>query len=434
MLSQFSYAEHPLRQRLNQEFHARPALPMEVPAVVSHMAFMHDGNSPADEKEHLSRLCNAGVCSFIESSDTHLILQAEKFTLRWERHTEFSSYSFSRPLAPGQSADIALTALDNSLPEWLGAIPGKLIVATHVELRSANEISPEAMIQRYAAGTRQTAAARISGGAAWVFSDFMYDRGFSRFVVIDESLTKRQAGRTVQRLVEIETYRTLAMLGLPIAKQVGSWLPGAETRLAEMMGRIVKTKNPEDEQQVLAELTQLAAEVEDSVARTTSRFAASRAYHSFVRQRIEELREERIPGLSIFSEFMQRRLLPAMNTCEAMARRQEDLSGRVVRSSQLLRTRVDIELEKQNRDQLQQMNKRVLLQLRLQQTVEHFSAVAITYYGSQLVKVVSYGVQEFVPGLSPEIAAAIAAPVIFILSQYGLHQMRHKLARDASSS
>ena len=131
---------------------------------------------------------------------------------------------------------------------------------------------------------------------------------------------------------------------------------------------------------------------------------------------------------------MQRRLLPAMNTCEAMARRQEDLSGRVVRSSQLLRTRVDIELEKQNRDQLQQMNKRVLLQLRLQQTVEHFSAVAITYYGSQLVKVVSYGVQEFVPGLSPEIAAAIAAPVIFILSQYGLHQMRHKLARDASSS
>jgi uncharacterized membrane-anchored protein len=63
---------------------------------------------------------------------------------------------------------------------------------------------------------------------------------------------------------------------------------------------------------------------------------------------------------------MERRLLPAMNTCATMARRQEDLSSRVARNSQLLRTRVEVELERQNQELLGQMNRRAKLQLHLQ--------------------------------------------------------------------
>jgi uncharacterized membrane-anchored protein len=430
MLASFDFEEHPLRQRMNQEFHARPPIPLSVPALVSHLAFMHEGSSSSDEREHLSRLCSGGVCRFLENSDVHLVLEAENFTLRWELHTEFSSYTFSRPLAPGEAADPAMAALDSTLPEWLAAIPGKLIVATHVELRSATDVTPEAAMACYSTSPRQVAAAQVSGGAAWVFSDFMFDRGFSRFLVIDVSLTERQAGRTMQRLVEIETYRIMALLGLPVAKQVGRWLPGVEKRLAEMMAGIVRTKNAEDEREVLGELSGLAAEVEDSVARTTYRFGASLAYHRFVNQRIEELREQRISGFPVFSEFMQRRLLPAMNTCEAMARRQEELSGRVVRSSQLLRTRVDVELERQNQDLLAQMNNRARLQLRLQETVEGLSVVAITYYGSQLVKVLAVGVSAIIPELSPELVAALSIPVIATASLIGIRKMRSQLARE----
>ncbi|MBK1680669.1 DUF3422 family protein [Rhodocyclus tenuis] len=434
MLASFDFEEHPLRQRLNQEFHARPPIPLVVPSLVSHLAFMHEGNSSANEREHLSQLCSGGVCRFIENSDTHLVLEAEKFTLRWELHTEFSSYSFSRPLQPGEPTQSAETALDDSLHDWLEAIPGQLMVATHVELRSAKDLTPEAAMACYSASPRQVGGALVSGGAAWVFSDFMFDRGFSRFLVLDVSLTERQAGRTVQRLVEIETYRIMALLGLPVAKQVGRWLSTAEKRLAEMMARIVKTQNSDDEREVLGELSGLAAEVEDSVARTTYRFGASRAYHDFVEQRIEELREVRIPGFPIFGEFMQRRLLPAMNTCEAMARRQEDLSGRVVRSSQLLRTRVDIELERQNQDLLAQMNNRARLQLRLQETVEGLSVVAITYYGSQLVKAVTSGFATQLPALSPELIAAASVPVIAIFSLIGIRSMRRQLAREEHGS
>lgn len=430
-------AEHPLRDRLNNEFHARPPIPLSGPVLVSHLAFKHDHHDSAQtdgERENLSRLCQASVCNFIERSDAHLMLDAGSFRMRWELHTEFSSYTFFRPLTVGEPLDPDATALDAVLPEWLAAIPGKLIVATHVELRSASEVTPESVTAGLSPTGRQMVASQVADGAAWVFSDFMFDNGFSRFLVLDVALTQRQAGRTVQRLVEIETYRMMALLGLPVAKEVGRWLSGAETQLADMMDRIGHARSPEDERAVLATLSTLAAEVEHSVARTTFRFGAARAYNGLVMQRIEELRETRISGFPTLNEFMLRRLRPAMNTCSAMARRQDDLSGRVARNSQLLRTRVDIELERQNQELLAQMNNRAKLQLRLQETVEGLSVVAITYYGSQLVQYLAKGTKYLIPGLSPEIATAVSIPLIAILSLFGIKRMRKTLAQEENAA
>ncbi len=432
MHARFDFEEHPLRQRLNNEFHARPPIPLVGPVLVSHLAFKHEGGTPQDEREHLSRLCQSSVCNFIESSDTHLMLDAGSFRMRWELHTEFSTYTFFRPLVAGEPLSQDATALDAVMPEWLGAIPGQLMVATNVELRSASEVSPESVTAGLNPTGRQMVAAQVADGAAWVFTDFMFDNGFSRFLVLNVALTQRQAGRTVQRLCEIETYRLMALVGLPVAKEVGRWLSGAENQLAELMDHIGHARAPEDERAVLASLSKLAAEVEHSVARTVFRFGAARAYHSLVMQRIEELRETRISGFPTFSEFMQRRLLPAMNTCQAMARRQDDLSGRVARNSQLLRTRVDIELERQNQELLGQMNNRARLQLRLQETVEGLSVVVLTYYGSQLVQYLAKGTKDW-HHASPDIITAISIPLIAGLVAWGTHRMRKKLMVEESS-
>ena len=246
-------------------------------------------------------------------------------------------------------------------------------------------------------------------------------------------MTERQAGRTVQRLVEIESYRMMAMLGLPVAKEVGNWLYSGETQLAELMERIGQARTPEDERSVLAALSGLAAEVENSVARTTFRFGASRAYHGLVMQRIDELRESRLPGLPTLQEFMQRRLQPAMHTCEAISRRQEELSGRVARNSQLLRTRVDIELERQNQELLGQMNSRAKLQLRLQETVEGLSVVVLTYYGSQLVQYLAKGTKDL-HHVNPDIVTAISIPVIAGIVAWGTRRMRKKLAAEEAGT
>ncbi len=423
--------EHPLREHLNKEFHARSPVPLTSPSLVSHLVFHHELNTPEGERDNILRLCQTSACRFVENSPTHMQVDLGTFQLRWEIHTEYSSYTFFCPLTAGEPLDPDATALDAVFPGWLAGIPGKLLVATHIELRSTSEISPESVLANHSPTSgRQMVVSRIANGAAWVFTDFMFDNRFSRFLVLDDSMVGRQPGRAVQRLFDIETYRMLALLGLPVATEVGRWLNGAERRLAELMDHIGQANSPQDERAVLSDLSKIAAEVEHSVARTTFRFTASRAYGNLVLQWIDELREIRVPGYPTLHEFMQRRFLPAMNTCAAMANRQLDLSGRVARNSQLLRTRVDIELESQNQELLAQMNNRAKVQLRLQETVEGLSIAAITYYVSQLVFYIAKGGAHLFPRLSPEIVTATSIPIIAILALFGIKRMRKALAAE----
>ena len=90
------------------------------------------------------------------------------------------------------------------------------------------------------------------------------------------------------------------------------------------------------------------------------------------------------------TKFLERRLLPAMRTCQAVENQLESLSRRIDRAIDLLRARVDVTLESQNQKVLAQMNRRSQLQLRLQQTVEGLSVAAISYY---MVGLTRYGLE-----------------------------------------
>ncbi len=420
--------EHPLRHVLNNEVHARPPVSVAVPEQVSFLALLQRGTSPEQESAHLARLGERLGVALPIKDGAHLVVDFPAFRLKWERHNEFSSYYFFRKPQPDDLPEA--TALSAVPADWLGGIPGQLLVATHVEYRSVREMAPEAVRARYRQSGPAAVGARVADGGGWVFTDFLIGPdGYSRFVLLDDGMTRRQAGRTIQRLVEIETYRMMALLALPKAKEVGKLISRAEQDLAKLMRQMGENNSPDDEREVLQNLTNLASEVEASLARTSFRFGAGAAYHRLVQQRIADLREERLPHMPPIGEFMERRLSPAMATCAAIARRQEELSARISRSSQLLRTRVDIELERQNQELLGQMNKRAKLQLRLQETVEGLSVVVLTYYGSQLVQYLAKGTKDL-HHASPDVITAISIPVIACLVAWGTHRMRKALAAE----
>lgn len=425
------FEEHPQRHQLNDEVHARPPVPLETPEFVSYLAFLHVEDSASREAQHLNDLAAQFGLAEPDASTGHVSLDAGAFRLRWERHTEFSSYTFfHRGEGDGTAVGRALFAVPAS---WRRQIPGQLIVATHVELRAADDVPPEVVIAQDAYEFSPVVASGVTAGAGWVLTDFQIVDGFSRFIVFNRSMTPRQAGRTVQRLVEIETYRVMALLAFPVAKDVGRLLARAENELADLTDAMGQTAATEDERRVLNRLTRLAADIERSVARTSFRFGAAAAYYQLVRQRIEDLREVRLDGFPPIREFMDRRLAPAIATCATMARRQEDLSSRIARNSQLLRTRVDIELERQNQELLAQMNRRAKLQLRLQETVEGLSVVAITYYGSQLVQYLAKGGKDFLAPTTPETVTAVSIPIIAGLVALGLRRMRRQLAAEEAA-
>lgn len=439
---------HPLRQQLNDELYARPPVPISAPAEILYVAYQRPLRHGEDdllfrgqERTHLETLCqHLGLAlPDAETQGGQLLLECPGLSLKWEAHNEFSSYTLIHTLPPGVKPASPVPAVmfgkcqvREQLPQsWLATLPGPVLAAVEVDLRSIADTDPEQVLASHAASGQTFVTSRLGGGEAWLFTDFKLHEGFSRFVVIDEGLKAQRAGRTVQRLLEIEIYRIMALLAFPVAKEVARLITRAEQQLAALIDRIGSTRTVDGDNgsALLSDLTLLAAEVEHSLARSTFRFGAAAAYYRLVQQRIADLKESRISGYPNIKGFMERRLAPALNTCASIAQRQEDLSSRIARTSELLRTQVNVVLERQNQELLSQMNRRAKLQLHLQSTVEGLSVVVLTYYGSQLVQYLAKGLKGVLPW-SPEGITAASIPVIASIVAWGTHRMHQKLAAE----
>jgi uncharacterized membrane-anchored protein len=230
-------------------------------------------------------------------------------------------------------------------------------------------------------------------------------------------------------LFEIDTYRMMAFLALPLAKNLSPQLTEADGELTEITRQMAHASQ-EDEPILLDRLTKLASKIEASISASDYRFSAAHAYYAIVERRINELRELRIPGMQPFREFMERRLTPAMDTCDSIARRQKMLAERIDRASDLLRTRVDITREKQNQQLLEQMNKRSQLQLRLQETVEGLSVAAITYYTVGLIGYAAKSMKSVGIHLNPELVMGLSIPLIAGSVWLSMRSMRKVMARE----
>ena len=167
------------------------------------------------------------------------------------------------------------------------------------------------------------------------------------------------------------------------------------------------------------------------IGRTGTRFAAAAAYHEIVRDRIARLREGRLEGLQTIGEFMQRRLDPAMRTCQAAQDRQQAAIDRLGRMTQLLETRVEVAAEATRTAVLKSMDRRAGLQLRLQQAVEGISTFAIAYYAVGLLLYPLRALEHVWPAFDATLAAGLVSPLILLGVWLALRGLRRKLTADA---
>ena len=420
----WSLSEHSLRRSLAGEVHARPYEQIAAPVRASHLAIVHDGLSAAEERTFLNEVLAIHGAEAPADSTNHFTRDLGALRLRWERHTEFSTYTFLR--FDAFEAPFAEPALALVPVEWLERLPGKVMVATHLVVERT-ERGPDDIAQLF--DGNPLVASRVVGAAAEVWADFrLHADGFGRLWVRDRGLTRGQTGRVLQRLLEIETYRMMALLAFPPARQAGSEMTAMDTTLSAIVTELADPEVDQNDRELLERLTGLAAQAERLDATTSFRLGAAQAYWAIVNQRIDDLREERIPGLQTIREFMDRRLAPAMKTCESAAERLQILARRVARAGDLLRTRVDIALEEKNRDLLRSMNRRAHLQLRLQETVEGLSVVAISYYLLGLVQYGAKGLKGTGLPVDPDIAALVALPLILGAVMLGVRRLRRALA------
>lgn len=418
-------ADHPLRSVLAGELHARPVAALCAPQRCSHVAMLSGESDFAADFAHLVELCRRHRVAAPEPAK-HFSADFGSFLLKWERHGEFCTYSFYRPGSFGHPFEE--TALDLVPADWLESLPGQRLAAVHLVLepREAKLRTPGELTEYFYA--ESLVGSHLSGGAATVWTDFRtHADGFSRILISAANLDPLRAGRMVQRLLEIETYRMMALLALPLAQTLSFQSSRIEASMSEITGRLAENEGLEETRDMLAQLSRLWVEIEGITARASFRFDATRAYYELVQQRTQRLREERIEGLQTIGEFLALRMAPAMGTCAATARRIESLARRLARASGLLNTQVNVALEGQNRDLLANMDRRAGMQAHLQRTLELISICALTYYLSALLGLAIRALNRLGLGFDVELITGAAIPAMFILGWLGLRWARRSI-------
>jgi uncharacterized membrane-anchored protein len=401
---------HPQRDRLLAEAHARPSTPLDVPVSAMRIASLSGPDGASADRAHLSELCRASLLPEPPDDALWWLFDAGDWSLRWERHSEFSSWTI-----------VSRSGGSGPPKAWLAALPGDVLVSTRADVRRSDENATTAATPL---GSTMIGSSVLED-AATIFTDFKADdTGTTRFLVLMRSADRVLTGRLTQIVLEIETYRLMALLAFPLAGVAGKQVAAFEEEAGMLAAQLAQEAGVEADRTLLARLVALSGEAEALNAQTSYRFRAGAAYHDIVRDRISTLREERIPGMQTIGEFMDRRLAPAMRTCDAVAARENAVIERIARAGQMLRTRINIESEATNAALLSSMDRRAQTQLRLQRTVEGLSVAAIAYYALSLLSYPVKAVEHVWPHLDAALVTGLLAPVVVLLVWLALKRLR----------
>ena len=408
------FAPHPDRNAAIDEAHARPPVPLAPPLEIAHIAFKA---GPEQAGELFRR-----IAGFELPSDARHTLQrvSPSLLLRWQRHTEFHTATlFASGLR--EAVGVRSTDIDGLIHFTPDDHPGvELLVAQRIHVVDDLE-RMEAILPT----DGRLAGGRIRGNVD-VRTTFEPDgRGFVHFWVAANGIGPEQLGRRIQRLIDIETYRIMALIALPLSRRVSPRVGELERELAEVIRLTGDEDTPDDA--ILDRLSGLASDAESLRAETRYRFSAAHAYFRLVEQRLDTLNEEKAGDFQTLTGFIRTRLTPAISTIESVAARQATLSDDLGRALALLRTRVDIAVNRGNQDLLASMDRRQGQQVAIQQAVEGLSAVAITYYAVSLIAYLLAGAEKsgWVP-FPYQLGVAIAVPLVFGSVLLAIRRFRHR--------
>lgn len=396
---------HEQRERLLGEVHARPSTPLTTPVLGTRIVALSGQDGADADHAHMTALCERFGRQPPAPHARWAKLNAADWQLRWERHSEFSSWTFFRATTGAGQA----TALDTVPPDWIAAIPGSVLVYTTLTIAEDAE-----QFARRIDAHDAIIGSELLGGSARLITDLRADPdGMTRYDLVMRRAEPMLTGRLALILLEIETYRLMALLAFPIAGEAAQELRHIEAEAGSLAARLAANLGIDDDRALLGRLVTLSGEAEALNARTSFRFGAGKAYYQILRDRIASLNEAPLAGFQTLGSFMERRVGPAMRTCVSVAEREAAVIERIARAGQMLNTRVDLVTQQINANLLDSMNRRTLAQLQLQHTVEGLSVVALSYYALSLLAYPLGSLAHRWPSFDPKLAlGVIALPMV----------------------
>ncbi len=418
------------RISLSNEWHARPTLQLPPPFRCSHVVELRSEADVERSREEFGDFCAEFGQSRPAADARFHSVRIGSSQIKWESHTEAVCYT---AFVPGNGQPpFSESALDFVAEKKRTELVGSMFLGVHIEVvRPPGDHDPHGYeLAKALLGSHDVYGGFMSARTAAVWSAFQLDaRGFVRLVIVGLEDNEERLCRLLQRLIDVETYRMLAMLALPNARSAMAGLSALEPELDAVMRELADGNGGPPLEALLQRITGVAARVEHISSSHAYRFAAARAYAGIVERRCGEVDEEVLGDHQRYTNFLLRSLIPAMRTCDAADRRTQDVAERAGRAARILDTMVDVIRKQQNQEILESMAQSSQTQVKLQQAVEGFSIVAISYYGLGLL---SYGLKSAkVAGLPvhPDLFAGIAAPVVVAAVWLTVRSVRRRLTR-----
>lgn len=408
------FADHPARKLVADEVHARPVVFVPAKGRVRRIAAsLPEGpEAAASAMARFAQWCrDAGLPAPPGRQHSY---EAAGCSVTWELHTEFVTLSWlaANPETAAWPEGIGLEALADCT----------LLVATRVDLVDAAEV-PQQLIPTFNLGS--LCVSWIEARSGQIASDFKPDDdGFTRFEFACGGLSTVRRAVLVRRLLEIETYRTYALLGLAPARERGPELARLEDEVARTLEAMSEVDTVEEARVTLDLLHKMSVSAGRLGEATGFRFAATFAYADVLADRLGRLDEESVGYASTLRRFLKNRIDPAIATCRAFEKRQEALAGKIDSAIRLLNTRIGLDVELQSRALLEGISETGRSQYRLQKTVEGLSTIAISYYAIGIMSYVLGGAGLDTP--TRQWTLALLVPAVLLLVWLALRRIQHR--------
>ncbi|WP_108462911.1 DUF3422 domain-containing protein [Devosia naphthalenivorans] len=363
--------DHPDRALILEEVHARPFDLLPVSCRLRRLVFLLAGTSPTVPEcfERFNAFCTAKSLGNPTSSARQYSFDTADHHVTWEFHNEFITVTWRGVLEDRNSAP------DNIGLEILAG--GLLVAATRLDLLEEAAI-PEPLIPGFQ--LTSFCVSTLDAGEAQVATDFVPDQErFIRFEVAASRLDVVRRSLLVRRLLEIDCYRTLALLGLPLARRLTPDLRRIERELSGLVDAMANN-DPVGAQSTLKALHHLSVQSGQLSQQMDYRFSAGRAYDTILQDRLAALEEVRSTQGTTLRTFISTRVNPAIATCDAMSQRLAVVSNKIERAVGLLNVKIGVDVQMQNAALLNSIDRSARSQFLLQRTVEGLSVIAISYY------------------------------------------------------
>lgn len=402
--------------------YSRPTPSFSSPAqVLSHTFLLDRSAEHQDELAHLIALIDKLELSQVTTGDRIDIYQNIHVELRIEKHHEFICCIY---IIKGEDRDTSATNTIKAIQQWLTRCKKKPLTQTHISFNKGNmDVIPKKQLFTIF-GNNQLNASYVDNESARIWTSFYTNECTDKLQVQieDLSLGPRRSGRLAQNLIDIENYRCLSALAFPLAQEIVFSLSEKEQQLATIVQSISEMTNTEKEQALLHQLLDLSVNSETWRSKTSHRFSASAAYQKIFDERLSELDESKVLGYQLIGNFLSRAAMPYYRTCQAGEQRLTSYILRIDRAVALLSTRIRATIEEQNNALLLTATKQNKQQMVLQETVEAFSIIAISYYASSILKYALESIHYFGFPLSPYKWVGVGLPIIlgstYVLMKY----------------